>query len=316
MGASRPDQRHGGAAYDARVSASVGGAGAWERRGEYHELAGRRVFVVDRSPVDATSSAAVPVLVLHGFPTSSHDWHRVVDRFAVHQRVVLPDLLGFGLSDKPDQRYSLFEQADMVEAIARDLGLDEVALVTHDMGDSVGGELLARSLEGTLGFDVTRRVVTNGSIYLEMAHLTDGQQLLLSLPDKRLVDGLGHDALVAALQATFASDSAVPDDDVATAADLILGDGGDLLLPRTIRYVAERREHEGRWTGAIERHPSPLTIVWGDADPIAVWPMAERLHEARPESTLVRLRAVGHYPMLEAPDELAAALDHAVGATS
>ena len=68
----------------------------------------------------------------------------------------MPDLLGFGLSDKPDQRYSLFEQADLVEAVAGDLGLDEVALLTHDMGDSVGGELLARSIDGTLSFDVTQ----------------------------------------------------------------------------------------------------------------------------------------------------------------
>ena len=47
------------------------------------------------------------------------------------------------------------------------------------MGDSVGGELLARSLDGTLGFTVRRRVLSNGSIYIAMAQLTDGQQFLL-----------------------------------------------------------------------------------------------------------------------------------------
>jgi pimeloyl-ACP methyl ester carboxylesterase len=219
---------------------------------------------------------------------------------------------GYGLSKKPDQRYSLFDQADVVEAVARELELDEVTLITHDMGDSVGGELLARAIEGTSPFGVVRRVISNGSIYLEMAHLTDGQQLLLSLPDERLVDGLGRDALVQALRGTFASASAVPEEDVETAADLVLLGRGDLLLPRTIRYVEERREHEGRWTGAIERHPSPLTIVWGDADPIAVWPMAERLQEARPDATLVRVRGIGHYPMLEAPAEFTAAIEHAL----
>src|SRR5438132_420427 len=82
----------------------------------------------------------------------SFDWRHVLDAFARDQRVVLVDLLGYGLSAKPDQAYSLFEQADIVEALARELGLDEVALVTHDMGDSVGGELLARSLDRTLPF--------------------------------------------------------------------------------------------------------------------------------------------------------------------
>jgi pimeloyl-ACP methyl ester carboxylesterase len=308
----RGDHRHGGAAYDARMAAAGDQVGAWERQGEHRRVLEHRIFVVDRGPTDPTDPAREPILVLHGFPTSSHDWHRGLDALSRRHRVVLLDMPGYGLSDKPDQRYSLFEQADLVEAVARDLGLGEVALVTHDMGDSVGGEILARSLDGTLSFGVARRVISNGSIYLEMAHLTDGQQLLLSLPDERLVDGLGRDALVQALRATFAPASAVPDEDVETAADLVLRDGGDLLLPRTIRYVEERREHEGRWTGAIERHPSPLTILWGDADPIAVWPMAERLHEARPDATLVRLRGVGHYPMLEAPEELTAALEHAL----
>ena len=59
-----------------------------------------------------------------------------------------------------------------------------------------------------------------------------------------------------------------------------------------------------------------MTIVWGDLDPIAVWLMAERVHETRPDATLVRLRGIGHYPMLESPDQLAAALDHAPAATS
>ena len=152
------DHRHGGGAYDAAVVSGDVGVDAWEQRGGYHDVSGHRVFVVDRSPTDGGEGARSPVLVLHGFPTSSHDWHRVLDRFAHRHRVVVPDLLGFGLSDKPDQRYSLFEQADLVEAIAGDLGLDEVALVSHDMGDSVGGELLARSLGGTLSFEVTRRL--------------------------------------------------------------------------------------------------------------------------------------------------------------
>ena len=108
--------------------------------------------------------------------------------------VVLLDLPGYGLSAKPDRAYTLFDQADTVEAVARDLGLTSVVLVTHDMGDSVGGELLARSIDGNLPFAVSRRVVTNGSIYLELAHLTDGQKLLESLPDEMLPEERGPSA--------------------------------------------------------------------------------------------------------------------------
>ena len=63
-----------------------------------------------------------------------------------------------------------------------------------------------------------------------------------------------------------------------------------------------------RYTGAIEDHPSALTIVWGDQDPIAVVAMAHRLAERRPDATLRVLEGIGHYPMLEAPDRLAEAV--------
>jgi pimeloyl-ACP methyl ester carboxylesterase len=281
----------------------------WQQRGRAVSTQNGDVFVVE----EPGTGTGEPVLVLHGFPTSSHDWSPVLPALAEAGPVVLVDLPGYGLSAKPDRAYSLFDQADTVEAVARELGLGSVTLVTHDMGDSVGGELLARSLDGNLSFDVSRRMLTNGSIYLGLAQLTDGQKLLESLPDEMLPEGAGPpvDGLVASLRATLAPDAAVSDHDLRTAAELIVLNGGNRLLPRLIRYLSERRVHEERWTGAIERHPASLTVVWGDVDPIAVWPMAERLHTARPDAAVVRLEGIGHYPMMEAPGAFAAAVTSA-----
>jgi pimeloyl-ACP methyl ester carboxylesterase len=94
---------------------------------------------------------------------------------------------------------------------------------------------------------------------------------------------------------------------VAAAAELIVRGGGNRLLPRTIRYIEDRRRHEDRFTGAIERHPAPLTVVWGDLDPIAVYAMTDQLLERRPDAARTRLEGVGHYPMVEAPAAFAAA---------
>ncbi len=199
--------------------------------------------------------------------------------------------------------YSLFGQADVVEACALELGLTDVALVTHDVGDSIGGELLARELDGTLGFHVTRRVLTNGSIYMDLVQLSKGQQALLALPDAALPaeSRLNVEGIEAGLSFTFAPESAVDPDELRTMAELVVRGDGDRMLPRLIRYIEERRVHERRWTGAIESHPGPLHVIWGDQDPIAVWPMAERLAEARPDANVERLGGVGHYPMVEAP---------------
>jgi pimeloyl-ACP methyl ester carboxylesterase len=192
--------------------------------------------------------------------------------------------------------------------LVADLGLDRLSLMSHDMGDTVGGELLARRAEGTWKVELTQRIVTNGSIYIEQAQLTNGQQFLLALPDEKL----GPDAPMTAetlsqsLRDTFSPQTTIPSADVAAdpmpaTVEQLMHNDGHRILPRLIRYIEERRANERRFTGAIESDPSPLHIVWGQDDPIAVASMVDTLVAARPDATAVRLEGVGHYPMVEAP---------------
>jgi pimeloyl-ACP methyl ester carboxylesterase len=277
---------------------------AWAERATTIMVDGEAIAVWDVPATD--DERHEPLLVVHGFPTSSFDWAHLVPRLAQHRRVVLLDMLGFGLSAKPDRRYTMALQADVIEAVVAELGIDRLALMTHDMGDTVGGELLARQIEGTWPVEVTRRVVTNGSVYIALAHLTDGQQLLLARPDEVLPQGIGPELMAASLVATLAP--AHQDVDMVGPAELVCHDGGDALLPRIIRYIEERRANERRFTGAIETHPSPLHVVWGPDDPIAVAEMADRLVAAHPGATLSWILGAGHYPMVEAPEVFLAAV--------
>ena len=278
----------------------------WEAIGAQRELCGERIFTVDVPAIG--DEVHPPLLILHGFPTSSFDYAAVLDGLRAGRRVLLLDMLGFGLSAKPDRAYTMALQADIAADYVAELGVDRLALLTHDMGDTVGGELLARRAEGGWPVEVTRRVVTNGSIYIEQAHLTDGQQLLLSLPDALLPEELPINAagLTRSLRDTFSAatpevPAGWPEDPVPPAAAQIVRDGGHRVLPRLIRYIEERRANERRFTGAIESDPSPLHVVWGLDDPIAVPSMVDTLLAARPDATAVRLDNVGHYPMVEAP---------------
>ncbi len=295
---------------------AVGRIQEWQQRGSLLPIGNRDIFVVDVPPAASapgTTPSDTPLLVLHGFPTSSIDFEAVLPALSAGRRVVLFDFLGFGMSSKPDHRFSLLTQADLTEALVAHLGLERVDLLSHDIGDSVTGELLARADRGTLGFEVGRRVMANGSIYYDLTQFSDGQKFLLDLPDAALpIDQAPDvDTILGSLEGTFgpAGGASQPDPDLVRAgADLVMLSGGNRLLPRTIRYVEDRREHGERWAHAIETHPSPLSVVWGDADPIAVWPMVERLVERRPDTSVTRLAGVGHYPMVEAPDAFAAAV--------
>jgi pimeloyl-ACP methyl ester carboxylesterase len=278
----------------------------WEAIGARRELCGHGVFTIDAPAIGPEAHA--PLLVLHGFPTSSFDYAAVLDGLRAGRRVLLFDMLGYGLSDKPDQAYTMALQADVAAAFVAALGLDRLALLSHDMGDTVGGELLARRAEGSWPVEVTQRVVTNGSIYIQQAHLTNGQLLLLGLPDEVLQPGVPINAatLTQSLRDTFSPATPLvpegwPEDPVPAAAAQIVHADGHLVLPRLIRYIEERRVNEWRFTGAIESDPSPLHVVWGLDDPIAVPSMADTLLAARPDATSVRLERVGHYPMIESP---------------
>lgn len=95
------------------------------------------------------------------------------------------DLLGFGDSDKPPgHRYSLFEQADLVEEVWELLGVQGGALVAHDYGVTVAQELLAR------GARLDRVAFLNGGLYPDLHRPTDVQQALLSPGGAKLAAAL------------------------------------------------------------------------------------------------------------------------------
>ncbi len=288
-------------------------AEAWQRRGRYHTVDGFDLFVVDLPPTEV--ALGPPVVFLHAFPTSSFDFAGVVDELSRHHRLLLPDLLGFGLSDKPDLPYSLGLQADLVSGLLEDLAVERCALVSHDIGNLVGAELLARHLEGSWPVEVTARVLVNGLVSEDLARPSIGRQFLLRQPDLRIdeQDAPDRAAVLASVTATYAPTTA-PDPEVLAAQwDFISYLDGHRLLHRTVRHVAGSPPAEARLTGALARHPSPLTVVWGSDDPLAdpedVRVLATRLGAVG----LALLPGAGRYPMLEAPHRFAQAVSRALG---
>lgn len=284
---------------------------AWRQRGQFRRLGEFEIFTLDVGP--RMKAREDPLLVLHGFPTCSFDFRHILDDLSESRRVVLLDMLGFGLSEKPDLRYSIELQADVVVELVDQLGLERLALLTHDMGDTVGGELLARQMNGSWPVEITDRVVMNGSIYIERAHLSAGQQHLLSLPDCPTDQAPDETLLVHGLAGTMAEASLAARADLNGDAALICYRRGNTMLPRTIRYIEDRRQRQDRYTGAIERHPSPVSVIWGTQDPIAVSEMVPHFLEARPDARVDWLEGIGHYPTLEAPSATLDAIQRALG---
>jgi pimeloyl-ACP methyl ester carboxylesterase len=271
---------------------------SWRSRGSEVRVLGRRIFCVDAGPRDTP-----PILLLHGFPSSSLDFHRVLDRLAEGHRVVLHDHLGFGLSDKPaDYSYSLLEQAEMAAALWRELGIDSGHLVAHDYGTSVATELLARRQRGLLAFEPKSVTLSNGSVLIELAGLRLSQRIARS---SLLGPAFGH--LVFAgyfkrvMRRLWGDPTRVEEVDLEAMWRGIVHLDGRLRVHRISSYIDERYRFRDRWVGALRHLDLPALILWARRDPVAVPAIAEGLASRIPGARLEWLDDLGHYPMLEGP---------------
>lgn len=256
-------------------------------------------------------SGQTPILLLHGFPTSCHDYTRVWARLAAHHPLITLDFLGFGASDKPPSfSYSLFEQADVVLQILARLELPEVHLVAHDMGTSVATELCARRERGLLPIRLKSLTLSNGSVLLDLAHLTPAQQIL-----RRPVLGdlfarvSSYPLFQHNMRALFGTPDLIDGSELRQMWELLSRADGKARLPKISSYLDERRRFEERWVGALRRlENTPALVLWGAKDPVAVLPIGEQLGKIIPGARLRVLHELGHYPQLEDPGAFASEL--------
>lgn len=122
----------------------------------FHATPAGRIHYVDEGPRDAN-----PVLCLHGNPTWSFYWRALVSGLSDRWRVIAPDHLGCGLSDKPqDWRYDLAGHVANVESLVLALDLKNITLAVHDWGGAIGFGFARRHPER-----ITRLVITNTAAF-------------------------------------------------------------------------------------------------------------------------------------------------------
>ena len=281
----------------------------WRERGEETGFDGRRYHLFKREGSGPT------LLLLHGFPTCSYDWRLLIELMG-GRAVLAPDYLGYGFSQKPrDHDYTLTASADLAEElIRREAPGVPVFVVGHDIGTSVANELMARDVDGSLTFEIRGVMLLNGSMVQDAASPTLGQRLLRGRLGP-LVSRLSSERFFRdQFGSIFSEQHPLTDQEAADQWSLISHEDGQRLGHKLIRYMDERMERAERWHGAIRDWPGPLSLAWGMVDPVATPNVLEKVRELRPRAPLTQWDDVGHYPQLEAPERVAAALEEALDA--
>jgi pimeloyl-ACP methyl ester carboxylesterase len=172
----------------------------------------------------------------------------------------------------------------------------------------VAQELLARSASGDLAVAVERVDFLNGGLYPDLHRPEPVQTALLDPEQGPAISEIVDEALLTgSLAPTFAPDFDATSD-IREIWHSMARDSGQRNAHLLIRYITDRQSHGERWVNALKSTDVPLHFIWGMLDPVSGAHMAERIREQLPHAPFVALEDVAHWPPLEAPDRVLAAL--------
>jgi pimeloyl-ACP methyl ester carboxylesterase len=269
--------------------------------------------IVDGSKIfyrEAGPKTAPTILLLHGFPTSSHMFRNLIPALADRYHVIAPDLPGFGFSDTPDRkrfRYTFEQLAKVIDIFTETIGIERYGIYVFDYGAPVGFRLALAHPER-----VTAIISQNGNAYAE--GLSQGWNPIQKYwkeptPENRAalrdfltpeatksqyLYGVQDQALVApeAYQLDSALLARLGNDEI--QLDLFLDYASNVALyPKFQEYFRTKRP--------------PLLAVWGKNDPFFLPPGAEAFKRDNPNAE-VHFYDTGHFALETHQREIADAI--------
>ena len=181
-------------------------------------------------------------------------------------------------------------------------------MVSHDVGQTVHAELLAREQEERLAFHITSSTILNGSTLQDKATVTQFQRLLASnetLPQAIAVCENVSAIYIEGLKALMKRPEALSEEDATVMEELLLYQDGNRRIPALSAYMRERYIHRERWLGALKRTETPIQLVWADGDPVANVEMGRALSKELPQAHYIELSGLGHFLLIEDPSTVA-----------
>ena len=268
----------------------------------YLDQDGLRMHYVDEGEGD-------PVLCLHGEPTWSYLYRKMIPGLSRVARVVAPDYFGFGRSDKPTDKdwYTFDRHCVSIAGLVDALELDRLTLVVQDWGGPIGMRLALEQPER-----VARLVVHNTGVgggrapnevwlrFREVVRAAGGDFQAGRLIRTACVRGLS-DEVVAAYDAPFPSPESK---------------AGPLMFPEQVPTEPEHPNTAPLMTirEGMKAWEKPTLVLFGDSDPIFPPEAAERIAElipgALPPETIAN---AGHFVQEEAGEEVAARIVRFLG---
>jgi pimeloyl-ACP methyl ester carboxylesterase len=259
---------------------------------------------------EAGAKEAPTILLLHGFPTSSHMFRNLIPVLAERYHVIAPDLPGFGFSDAPDRktfRYTFENLANVIDRFTEAIGLDRYAIYVFDYGAPVGLRLALAHPER-----ITAIISQNGNAYEE--GLSEGWNPIQKYwkeptPANRaaLRDFLTPDATRSQYLYGVADETLLAPEAFTLDSALLARPGNDEIQLDLFLDYASNVALYPKFQGYFRTHHPPLLAVWGKNDPFFIPAGAEAFRRDIPNARIEFLDT-GHFAVETHVAEIAKAM--------
>ena len=238
----------------------------------------------------------LPMLLLHGSFASSRWWEPFFAILPAEIYAIAPDLRGCGLSDKPNNGYTIEAQAIDLAAFVDALGWQNFDLVGHASGAAIAVEFALNHPESLSTLALVDPVPVEG-IFTPI-------EAIMFLEELRTDEGLLRQALASLMPTYLPTPTAIVDEEKRAFFDQLVADA-QAMAPAAFTAIAESLNQWNRF-GAVQALTLPTVLIWGDRDHLVSRDAMTRSLIAIPgANNLEVIRGVGHSPMIEAPLALA-----------
>jgi pimeloyl-ACP methyl ester carboxylesterase len=270
----------------------------WKDKGKFYSIANKEIFVIDEGNSTQT------IVILHGYPTTSYDYYRILPILSKHYRVIIHDHIGFGFSDKPDSlTYSLIEQADFALQLWNQLKLKEVSILAHDYGTAVAKEILSRKNHNLIPIKINKIFLCNSSMRLEHLHLRYMDKLLKDRKLGKFVARLTSYSYKKIKQKIKNNLNPQTHDnyDINKVWNELESTDGKKEIHLLSSFINERYTFWHRWTNALKNAEIPIKIFWEKSDPVGIKEIAIVMASESQNENIEWIENSRHYSLVENP---------------
>lgn len=274
----------------------------WKNKGDFFKYKGNKIFYIKEGN-------GPNLLILHGYPYNTFDWKMVWGQLSKKYSIVALDYLGMGFSDKPKNHvYSYKEHCEIINYLMKHLKINELHILSHDLGVSIAQELLARDLLNVNEFKINSVVFMNGGLFMDVYKPRFIQRLLSQSPKpigKVISRIISKNKINKSVKGVFGPNTQ-PDEQLLDELWEILNyNDGKSITYLIGRLVFDKVNHQERWISAMKTTKIPMCYICGPYDPNSGIIMANRYLEIVPNPIVKLLNEnIGHWPQLEDPDSV------------